>query len=181
MKPIKELPSINAPSGRFVLRPFRSGDEMSLVKHINSSRIAERVSNIPYPYTDTHAKEWIARLEEERTASQYTHRIDFAITVSDEVVGSIAFINIDGHKAQMSYWLGEEFQGKGIMPEALALVVEFGFVTCGFTRIWGYTWENNLASQHVLEKVGFMREGVHRKEWLKNGVYHDSVMYAIVR
>jgi RimJ/RimL family protein N-acetyltransferase len=151
------------------------------VRHINSSHIADRVSNIPHPYTVAHAKEWLAHLEEECTKWQYAHRIDFAIATNDVAVGSIAFINIDGHKAQMSYWLGEEFQGQGIMPEVLARVVEFGFTKLGLVRIWAYTWENNPASQHVLEKAGFVREGVHKKEWLKNGVYHDSVMYAIIR
>jgi len=181
MKPVARLPTITAPSGRFVLRAFRAADASALVKHINSSRIAERVSNIPHPYEKAHADLWLGRLRDEHEQSHYVHRIDFAIAVADEVVGSVAFINIDGHKAQLSYWLGEEFHGKGIMPEALRLVVDFGFDVCGFARIWGYTWENNRASQRVLEKVGFEKEGVHRKEWLKNGVYHDSVMYAVVK
>src|SRR3989344_7755582 len=98
MKPTSELPTITSSDDRFVLRPFMSGDEMALVKHINSSRIAERVSNIPHPYTESHAKEWLKQLKEERTKWNYTHRIDFAIDVRGEVVGSIAFINIDGHK-----------------------------------------------------------------------------------
>lgn len=181
MTPINELPILSAKDGHFTLRPFRHGDERAIVKHINSSRIADRVSNIPYPYTEKDASEWLKRLEEEQTRFHYARRIDFAIAIDDEVIGSIAFINIDGHKGQISYWLGEEFQGKGIMPEALRLVVEFGFSTCGFARIWGYTWENNPASQRVLEKAGFVREGVHKKEWFKNGAYHDSIMYAIVR
>lgn len=181
MTSMNTLPMISAPSGRFILRPFRLGDEDALTKHIDSSHIADRVSSVPYPYTKKHAEDWIARLEKERTEFHYTRRIDFAIDVGGEVVGSIAFINIDGHKAQLSYWLGEAFHKKGIMTEALRLIVKFGFSTCGLVRIWGYTWETNPISQRVLEKVGFTREGVHRKEWLKNGVYHDSVMYAIVR
>jgi len=75
----------------------------------------------------------------------------------------------------------DQFLIAGAVSEALRLVVDFGFDVCGFARIWGYTWENNRASQRVLEKVGFEKEGVHRKEWLKNGVYHDSVMYAVVK
>lgn len=181
MIPISELPVLVAPSGRFVLRPFRCGDEEALVEHINSSRIADRVSNIPHPYTKDHAEDWLRRLAEEKTQFHYMHRIDFAIAMQGEVIGSVAFINIDGHKAQLSYWLGEHFHRKGIMSEAVRLLVKFGFSRLGFSRIWGYTWENNPASQHVLEKVGFQREGVHRKEWFKNGAYHDSVMYAIVR
>lgn len=181
MKPLNELPALLAPSGRFCLRAFRDTDVPSLVAHINSSHIADRVSNVPYPYTEAHAREWLARLREERERYHHMRRIDFAIDVAGDVVGSIAFISIDGHKAQLSYWLGETFKGKGIMPEALRMVVDFGFDVCAFVRLWGYTWENNKASQRVLEKVGFVKEGVHKKEWLKNGVYHDSVTYAMVR
>lgn len=181
MKPLNNLPVIEAPSGRFVLRPFRESDAPALAKHINSSHISDRVSNVPHPYTLEHAKGWLERLTEEREQFHSAHRIDFAVDIGGEAVGSIAFIDIDGHKAQMSSWIGREFQGKGIMSEALRLIVDFGFSVCGFTRIWAYTWENNPASQRILEKAGFTKEGVHKKEWLKNGVYHDSVMYAIVK
>lgn len=181
MHTLRELPELSAPSGRFRLRAFRESDINALVTHINSSHIADRVSNVPHPYTLRHAKEWLTRLDEERTKHHFAHRIDFAVDVGGEAVGSIAFINLDGHKAQVSSWIGGAFQGKGIMSEALRLLADFGFSVCGFTRIWAYTWENNPASQRILEKAGFVKEGVHRKEWLKNGVYHDSVMYAMVK
>lgn len=181
MNDISKLPVIDSSSGRFRLRSFRHEDSSSLARHINSSRISERVSNVPHPYTEAHAAEWIAKLDEERERFRFAHRIDFAVDIDSEAVGSIAFINIDGHKAQLSSWIGEAYQGKGIMTEALKMMIEFGFSVCGFTRLWAYTWENNRASQRALEKAGFVREGVHKKEWLKNGVYHDSVMFAAVR
>lgn len=180
-KEFLELPTLLAPSGRFTLRPFRETDASALVRHINSSHIADRVTNVPNPYTKEHAHAWLLRVKEEREVFHHARRVDFVIDVAGELVGSIAFINIDGHKAQASYWLGEEFHGKGIMTEALTMLVEFGFSVAGFVRIWGYTYENNPASQAVLKKAHFQFEGVHRKEWLKNGVYHDSHMYAIVR
>ena len=117
---------MSARDKRFVLRPFEQGDEIALVRHINSSRIAERVSNIPHPYTEKHAQDWLLRLAEERDKFHYARRMDFAITVSDEVVGSIAFINIDGHKAQISYWLGEEFRDEGSCPKCFVLLPSSG-------------------------------------------------------
>lgn len=172
----KDLPVL---SGRgFTLRAFRGNDaaeRASLVHHINSSHIADRVSNVPYPYTDAHAAAWI-----DRVTAGTDPRIDFVIDVDGEVAGSIAFINIDGHKAQMSYWLGEAYHGKGIMTEAVKMTVDFGQSVCGFVRIWGYIYAGNHKSQAVLKRAGFTLEGIRRKEWLKNGEYHDSHEYAIV-
>ena len=164
----------------FVLRGFRKNnaeERESLVRNINSSKIAERVSNVPFPYLPHHAIDWINKV----TREDDIKRIDFVIDVDGEVAGSIAFINVEGHKAQLSYWLGEKYQGRGIMTEALKLVVELGFSYCGFLRIWGYISEHNPASEKVLRKAGFKLEGVHRKEWKKDGIYHDAHVFAIVR
>lgn len=181
MKLITEVPVIACRG--FTLRPFLPGDEASLVEHINSSHISERVSNVPSPYTREHAKAWLelmcrnkVRLESGETPA----RIDFAITVHDAVVGSIAFIDVKGHMAQLSYWLSRDFQGEGIMTAAVRAVVDWGLNECGFVRIWGYTWSDNTASQKVLERAGLTLEGVHRKVWPKNGTFYDSHMYAVV-
>ena len=66
------------------------------------------------------------------------------------------------------------------MTEAVKLITRFALNTCGFARVWAYTYDGNVPSQHVLLKAGFSFEGVHRKEWLHNGIYRDSHMYAMV-
>ena len=103
-----------------------------------------------------------------------------AISINNFVVGSVAFIDIKDHMAQLSYWLSQDHQGRGIMTEAVREVVSWGLNECGFVRIWGYTWSDNKASQKVLERAGLTLEGVHRKVWPKNGKFYDSHMYAIV-
>ena len=174
------LPELVEAQGCFVLRAFRNTDAPDLTAQINSSHIADRVSNVPNPYTQMHAESWISRLNIESAMYQYTRRMDFVIDVGGKLVGSVAFINIEGHKAQLSYWLGQEYQGRGIMVEAVRMLVRFGLRECGFLRIWGYTHDGNFASQSVLRKAGLTLEGIHRKEWLKDGCYRDSWMYAIV-
>ena len=174
------LPELVEGQGCFALRAFRPTDAPALEMQINSSRIAERVANVPSPYTRMHAESWISHLNIEHAMHQYTRRMDFVIDVGGSLVGSVAFINIDGHKAQLSYWLGEAYQGRGIMAEAVRMAVAFGLRECGWKRIWAYTHDGNYASQSVLKRAGFELEGIHRKEWLKDGRYRDSWMYAIV-
>lgn len=181
MKLITNIPTVHGKG--FTLRPFSPRDEASLVEHINSSHISDRVSNVPSPYTAEHAKAWLEHMRL-NTASLWRgvkpKRLDFAISVSGCVVGSVAFIDVKDHMAQVSYWLGQEYQGHGIMAEAVREVVSWGLRDCGFVRIWGYTWSDNKASQKVLERAGFTLEGVHRKVWPKNGEFYDSHMYAVV-
>ncbi len=186
MKPLRTIPTLLGDG--FVLRPYdlhEYRDIPSLVQNINDSGIAERISRVPHPYTEIDGRMWMSNLRwYVLTAGECGNiwaRIDFVIEVDGECAGSVAFINIDDHKAQMSFWLGSRFQGRGIVTNAVRLVTEFGFDTCGFLRIWGYTSDNNPASRKVLEKAGFLLEGIHKKEWSKSGRYHDSYVYAIVR
>ncbi len=112
MRQIKEVPTIHG--SRLVLRPFQLTDLPSLVQSINDSRIAERITSVPYPYYYNDGTRWLTQMafnSYELTTGKEPKRMDWAITqvrrgegfALDMVVGSIAFINIDGHKAQLSY------------------------------------------------------------------------------
>jgi len=175
---MRDIPIIE--TERFRLRPFYYTDVRSLRRNINHPDVARRVSNIPYPYTLSDAEAWLRLMERERQRG-YENRLDFVIDINEEVAGSVAFINIDGHKAQVSYWLGKEYWGQGIMTEAVKKLVTFGFETLELKRIWAFTYHVNTASMQVLKKAGFKLEGIHEKEWFKDGQHYDSHVYAIVR
>lgn len=175
------LPTI-AGSG-FMLRPFRPGDEMSLQKRMNDERVARDVTHIPFPYTIEHATAWVNLMSP--VANKDSTRVDFVIAVDDEVAGSVAFINVDGHRAQVSMWVSPEYWRRGIATEALKLIVQFGFDALGLVRIYAYHYSENIKTRGVLEKVGFRYEGTHEKEWRKvhDGAVrlYDSNYYSIVR
>ena len=174
------LPTLEG--SQFSLRPFRSQDEESLQVVLDDERVARKVSHIPLPYTREHAHAWVTRCESVVTPA--SKRVDFVIDVGGEVAGSMAFINIDDHKAQVSYWISPAYWGKGIATEALQMLLHFGFVELGLVRIYAYVYEQNKASARVLEKAGFRYEGTLRKEWHKyfddEDHYYDSRHYAIV-
>lgn len=171
---------------RLLLRPFCLSDVESLRAGLNNQKISRRLTNIPYPYTLDSAREWIWRMRDEEEKKPRKH-FDLAITEKGGVgiVGSVAFINIDDHRAQVSYWLAEAHEGKGYVCEALRALVRYGFEVLGFVRIYGYTFHENFRSQRVLEKAGFLCEGVCKMEWKRiiagNPVYFDSHIYAIVK
>ncbi len=166
----------------YVLRAYRQSDIVSLQKHMNDERVARDVSHIPFPYTIEHAQSWIDQTEAEVTVK--SHRVDFVIDVDGEVAGSVAFINVDQHKAQISTWISPLYWRRGLASNALRQLIEFGFRTLGLVRIYAYHYSENLKTAGLLEKVGFKFEGVHEKEWLKviggKVRLYDSNYYSIV-
>ena len=83
-------------------------------------------------------------------------------------------------KAEIGYWLSESLWGKGLMTEAIEAVITCAFDQLGLHRIYATTQVDNRASQRVLEKVGFKKEGVLRMHGRLQGKWADSVMYGLL-
>ncbi|HEX7708287.1 MAG TPA: GNAT family protein, partial [Thermoanaerobaculia bacterium] len=83
--------------------------------------------------------------------------------------------------AELGYWVGVPFWGRGYASEAAAEVIRFGFEDCGMHRIYGCHYARNPASGRILEKVGMTREGTFRQHILKWGEYLDVVYYGLLR
>ncbi len=161
----------------FILREWHNDDLDSLVKHANNHNIAKFLTNgFPHPYTKDDGIKYLASVSQ-----QYPTQI-FTISVNGEAVGSIGlFPQTDIHtkNAEMGYWLSEEYWGNGIMPEAIKLIVDYGFKTFDVIRIFARPFGTNLQSQRVLEKAGFTLEARFDKALFKNGAFIDELIYAI--
>ena len=96
---------------------------------------------------------------------------------SDRLIGCIT---IDTHKhfprAELSYWLAQNFRNRGYMTEAITAVIQYGFSDLELRRIQAYYSVDNPASGRVLEKTGMVHEGTLR---LYNGI-SDAEMYAVI-
>lgn len=163
------------------LRSFRYGDEPSLAEQINNEKIYKPTLLIPYPYTLEDAKQWVER--NVRLARQESpEELNFAIEVNGKAVGGIGLAHIvPGHKAEIGYWLGEEYWGRGIMTEAVKLLTQYALDELGLVRVYAGVFVWNKASQAVLKKAGFQLEGMHTKGIRKDGEFVDDYTYAKVR
>ena len=162
-----------------VVRDWRPEDVESLVRNANNRNVSRNLHDaFPYPYTTADATSWIQR------ASTIDPKTHFAIAVEGRAVGGIGFFLLtDVHRrsAQIGYWLGEPFWGRGIMTEALSRVTEYAFANFDFARLQAFVFEWNQASARVLEKVGYTREARLRKHCTKEGQTIDCYLYALVR
>ncbi len=165
---------------RFVLRPYKKGDKKSLQMHINHRDIYRYTARIPYPYTMKDAKEWIKQCIN-LNKKKKKDKLNFAIDINNQVVGGIGFDPIEGHKAELGYWLGKKYLGQGIMTEAVSQVTNYGLKRLKLKRITAHVFKGNKASARVLEKNGYKVEGILRKHHVKDGKFIDALLFAKVR
>lgn len=160
----------------FKLRPWNINDLDSLVKNANNPNIAKFMTDgFPHPYTKEKGIAFI----EMATKDNPIHI--FAIEIDGKAVGGIGIHpqqDIMKKNAELGYWLGEEYWGKGIVSRAIKQVIDFAFATYEINRVFARPFGTNIASQKVLEKCGFKLEARFEKVILKNGEYFDELVYA---
>lgn len=167
-------------SEKFILRPFRRIDEESLVTYINNRKIAKNTQTIPYPYTYKEARAWInhcLKIDKQKNKSE----INFAIDIKGNVVGGIGLKKIENYTAEIGYWLGEKYWGRGIMTLAIQLITQYGFTELGLKRVYANVFSFNKASIRVLEKAGYRYEGRLSKDVLKSNKLLDCLVYSSLR
>lgn len=168
------------PFGDFRLRPWRRGDEPALVKYANNPRVAANLRDrFPHPYTPADAREWI-----DRAAKQKEPLVNFAIAGAKEAIGGIGIIpgeDVHRRSAELGYWLGEPFWGRGIATCAVTAMTGYAFAHFDLVRLGAWVFDGNGASARVLEKAGYRYEGRLRQAAVKNGQVFDVLLYGMVR
>ena len=165
--------------GEWMIRSFRPEDAPALAKYGNNRAVWRNLwDRHPYPYTIADAEEWI------RFAMDQEPETIFAIASADEAIGCIGMLPQDDVariSAEVGYWLGEPFWGRGIATAALEALTEYAYGEFDLVRLFATVMEWNPASARVLEKAGFQYEGLLRKSAIKDGRIIDQWLYAIVR
>lgn len=165
---------------RLVLRPWREGDEEALARHANNRKIWINVrDHFPHPYTLEHAREWI-----ERQTAAPEPRLNLAIEHQGEAIGSVGvqpMTDVSRFTAEIGYWLGEPFWGRGFAPEALRGLTEYAFERFPLERLEGWVFAWNPSSGRVLEKAGYELEATLRRSAFKDGRFVDCHVYVRFR
>jgi RimJ/RimL family protein N-acetyltransferase len=161
------------------LRSWEWRDRDAIVRHANNRNVSINLRDrFPSPYTASDARNWLD------VVVGHKPETNFAIDVGGEAVGGIGFTlqpDVGHRSAEIGYWLGEEFWGRGIATDALIAVTDHAFANYDICRIFAHVFEWNNASARVLEKAGYTLEGRLRKSVTKDGQTIDQLMYAAIR
>ena len=165
--------------GDWQIRSWLPTDVASLVKYADNRNVSINLRDaFPHPYTGEDAQAWI------QLASGQIPETNFAIASSVEAVGGIGLRlgeDVFRRTAEIGYWLGEPFWGKGIATRAVVAMTDFAFSEFDLVRIHAHVFEWNPASARVLEKAGYHLEGRLRKSITKEGNTIDRFLYAKIR
>lgn len=161
------------------LRNISNEDQSQLVTLANNNNIASLLTNMfPHPYSAEDGEKFI-----QMCLSHDPIRIK-AIEHEGQFVGCVGIhpqSDIFVKNAELGYWLGEPFWGKGIMTDAVKLIVEYGFDTFDIDRIFARPFGINKGSIRVLEKSGFTKEAHLHETIFKNGKKYDEIYFGIRR
>src|SRR4030042_5496 len=89
--------------------------------------------------------------------------------------GETCLEKIDGHEAEIGYWLGERYWGQGAMTAAVKAVTAYAFTDLGLGMVYACIFPSNKASARVLEKAGYKCESRLRRYVLKDGRWRDCL------
>jgi RimJ/RimL family protein N-acetyltransferase len=161
-----------------VVRSFRIADAGSLARHADNRKIWLNLRDaFPHPYSVSDAREFIASLRGR------TPETAFAIEVDGEAAGTVGFVlrhDVERVSAEIGYWLGERFWGRGIATEVLGAVTAHAIAAHQLTRVYALPFAWNTASCRVLEKNGYVLEARLRRSAIKDGVITDQLQYAFI-
>jgi ribosomal-protein-alanine N-acetyltransferase len=167
-------------TARLLLRSFEGEDIPAIVRLAGAREIAATTVQIPYPYAEEDARSFLAKASEDFLAGRCA---SFAISILPdlEICGAVGLHIADAHRhAELGYWIGVPFWGKGYATEAASAVVAFGFEVLRLHRIYAHHFAGNTASQRVLEKIGMRHEGQFRQHIQKWDRFIDVENYGVL-
>ena len=163
-----------------LMRPLETRDVADILALATAKEIADNTF-VPAPYPPEAAQEFV------RTRRELWHKDEayvFGIIEkrSDCFAGCMGLHPIPDHfRAEVGYWIGKPFWGRGLATTALRLLIQFGFETLGLNRIEAGHFEHNTASGRVMQKANMRFEGVRRQAFWHRDHFKDAHWYAILR
>ena len=167
---------------RIILRKLRLSDALDIYKNLQDKEIVKWTLNIPWPYKKQDAVKFIRKTHYKiRKKSGYAFGI--VLKETNKIIGVIDIFPIDwkNKNAEVGYWIGRKYWGKGCMTEAVKLMLKFAFEKLKLHRVYATTIEKNTASKRVLEKVGFKLEGIMRESTYIDNKWYNELIFGILK
>ncbi len=162
---------------RLFLREFSLSDAEEVQRLARHHEVALNTLDMPHPYLDGMAEEWIGSHEAEYLAGK---SIIWAICLksTNQLIGAIG-LNIQRkyRLAELGYWIGLPFWGNGYCTEAVIVVLNHALHTAGLHKVTASHFAENPASGKVMQKAGMLYEATLKAHIWHLGEYKDLVYY----
>lgn len=173
------FPIIETP--RLILRQVKVSDVDSIFQLRNDTQTVEFTARPPFE----SKKEALDLIEKMLAAYANSDGLSWAITIKgeDKMIGGVGFWRIirEHYRAEIGYSLLPSYWNKGYMTEAILPVVKFGFESAGIHSIEANLNPHNKASEKILIKAGFTKEGYFKENYYFNGRFDDTLTYGLVK
>lgn len=163
----------------FVLRELRAEDAPALLAMLTTEEVARFIS--PPPTTVEGFERFIAWTHRERQAGQY---VCFGI-VPEGMTTAVGLFQLRSLEpgfgsCEWGFAMGSQFWGTGVFEKGANLIIDFGIDVIGIQRFEARAAVANGRGNGALRKIGAVQEGVLRRSFLRNGQYHDQVLWSIL-
>jgi len=165
-------------NGTITLRSLEFSDKHKIAEYCDKNIWDNLRDFIPNPYTLFDAESFIRMTRAEDPPCT------FAIEQEGEFVGIISLvIQADVYRlnAEIGYWIGQRFWRKGIISQAIPMMVNYGFSELSLTRIYAHVFDFNRGSQKALLNAGFSLEYIAKNAVIKNGLILDEHRFSIIK
>ena len=181
---------MESPSSRLFRRPLRTG-ELRLLAPYDAAALLELMES-----DRSHFEAWLPWAREiksvadarafigrgtQRFVEQGTPWI--GVWLDGAMVGGVLFWPIDekGRHVELGYWLASRAGGRGVITDAVAVLVDHCFEELDLNKVVIRCAARNAPSRGVPERLGFAEEGVLREHFFNDGEPHDLVVYSMLR
>ena len=166
---------------RLILREVTKADAKDMLIYLSNIEVVRHMGLEPFQSIEDALDEigWYQSIYENKTGIRW----GITLKESGEVIGSCGFLNrmAKHYRSEIGFELSKDFWGKGIGGEALQAVISFGFENLKLERIEALIEPTNKPSQKLVEKQGFIKEGLLRHYEYTCGKFDDLYMYSLLR
>lgn len=163
----------------FILRELRAEDAPALLSMLNTEEVARFIS--PPPTTIEGFEAFIAWTIAEREKGNH---VCFGVVPAGmtTAIGLFQLRSLEANfgSCEWGFALGSQFWGTGLFVEGAAAVLNFGVDVLGAQRFEARAAVANGRGNGALRKIGAVQEGILRRSFLRNGQYHDQVLWSIL-
>lgn len=149
---------------RLILRPWRETDAEDLYNYAKDERVGPIAGWPPHKSVEESAEIIRTIFTQEGVFAVALKEDDIAIGLIGLIRGAKSNFPISENEAEISYWIGVPFWGKGFIPEAIREVTRYGFEELGLTNIWSGYFDGNEKSKRAQEKCGYRHHHIEENK-----------------